>query len=446
MNFPPNVRSDDSMNAYMSRALSLPLRVLRYAIRRKAPAEVIGLPPQTRTVHIDVTRIAENDIHTGIQRVVRQISRHWYSLPDRQLKLNFVRVGNSGSLEHAWDWAASVIDGFTPEIEPHPPVFYAGDVYLALDLVLPPRGLNNYQIRQLVNSGLHTVFMVYDLLPMTHPQFFRSTSKILFRWWSSRLQYAERLLTISQYSKTAIEILNQSTAGVVNSARDILVLPLSGEPETSEYSKARQDQLPSHPGGKLFISVGTIEPRKGYDEVLDALEKVWSKGSDARWWLYGAPGWKTGKFIQRLTRHPEFGRRIAWFPSASDKQLYSAMEIADALIINSKAEGLGLPILEAKYQGLKVIARDLSVFREILGGGEKLVQDGWINASDLAKQIETSCANPSPAPKAPPNEQLETSWTETAKLLEFFFTIDIKRPFRPDKAQNSTLGNERKVT
>ena len=39
--------------------------------------------------------------------------------------------------------------------------------------------------------------------------------------------------------------------------------------------------------------VGTIEPRKGHSQSLDAFELLWSKGAPQRLVIVGKPGWMT---------------------------------------------------------------------------------------------------------------------------------------------------------
>lgn len=406
------------MRLSISSLISLPWRIFRYATRTRIPAEVIQEPADPPTVHIDVTRIAEKDIRTGIQRVVRQISRHWYRLPGRKISLNFVQVNEYGSLENAREWASSTIDVCASEDKP---VLRKGDIYFALDLVLPPRGLNPWQFRWLKKSGVHIVFMVYDLLPITHPQFFRLSSRISFKWWMRHLVYADQLVTISHSTKRSIERFSEGRFGTNNVGAKAVVLPMSGEPEEGEWVLDTENEGLTHPGGRLFISIGTIEPRKGYDQTLEAFERVWSEGGDAHWWILGSKGWKVEKFIRKFTRHPEFGKRLRWHQSASDSSIHKAMTIADSLIINSKAEGLGLPVLEAQHHGLEVIARETEVFQEFARDRATFVEDGTWNSIALAtviyKNLSTSRARHLPFKSNPMNGK----WSDTVTTLENLF-------------------------
>ena len=58
---------------------------------------------------------------------------------------------------------------------------------------------------------------------------------------------------------------------------------------------------------------------------------------------------------------------------------------ADALISTSHDEGLGLPLLEAQYGGLAVIAPEKPVFREVLGSSGSFVDAD--DAPAAAKKI-----------------------------------------------------------
>jgi glycosyltransferase involved in cell wall biosynthesis len=410
--------SDGSMSFSISQVFSLAWRILLYAIRQKRPTKVMGEPAKTRTVHIDVTRIAEKDIRTGIQRVVRQISRHWYCLPDRQVKLNFVKVGKSGSLENAWEWAASVIEGFTSETEASSPVFHPGDVYFALDLILPPRGLNTWQVRQLRKLGVRIVFMVYDLLPLTHPQYFRVSSRLFFKWWSNVLRSADQLVTISQVSKVSIERFLGKFFDSPNSMSNVVVIPLSGEPEGFKTENIIQNEGPSHPGGKLFISIGTLEPRKGYGDILKAFDDIWANDVAVSWWIFGSEGWKVRRLAQKIIRHPEFGKRLKWYRQGTDEELAQALRMSEALIIFSKAEGLGLPILEAQELGVPVIARDIEVFREILGQDGLLVEDNAENRLPLSECLKGNMKGLKREPSEGPQSFSQSTWFETALALD----------------------------
>lgn len=136
-----------------------------------------------------------------------------------------------------------------------------------------------------------------------------------------------------------------------------------------------------------FLLVGTIEPRKGHAQTLDAFEILWTKGYRAQLVIVGRPGWMTEQLCLRIQEHAEFGHRLKWHKDLPDDRLPEFYQTSTALILASFGEGLGMPLLEAAAFGLPVIARDIPVFREIAGSAAE-----YFNGDDgetLSKTVET---------------------------------------------------------
>lgn len=117
------------------------------------------------------------------------------------------------------------------------------------------------------------------------------------------------------------------------------------------------------PGGPLhLLAVGTIEPRKNLAAAADIVQHLRdAHGFDAVLDLVGRPGW--GGEIERLSRLP--GVVVHGYQSA--ERVRELLGQAHVFISTSHDEGLGLPLIEAQYAGLPVVAPDKAVFREVLG-------------------------------------------------------------------------------
>jgi len=59
----------------------------------------------------------------------------------------------------------------------------------------------------------------------------------------------------------------------------------------------------------------------------------------------------------------------------SFKELWSLYAVADVFLLASKAEGLGLPLLEAMACGVPVIGTNCTAVAEVLGDGRGLLLD-----------------------------------------------------------------------
>jgi glycosyltransferase involved in cell wall biosynthesis len=124
--------------------------------------------------------------------------------------------------------------------------------------------------------------------------------------------------------------------------------------------------------------VGTIEPRKGYLQTLNAFDQLWRDGVDVNLVIVGREGWKDlpdnmrrdiPKTVERLRSHPELNQRLFWLEGISDEYLEKVYATSTCLIAASYGEGFGLPLIEAAMHNTPVIASDIPVFHEVAGDG-----------------------------------------------------------------------------
>jgi len=112
---------------------------------------------------------------------------------------------------------------------------------------------------------------------------------------------------------------------------------------------------------RLF-ALGTVEPRKNLmaaAKIISALRMQGLPGATLD--IVGRPGW--GDDWQALEKYP--GVTLHGYQPAD--RVNRLLDAADLLICSSHDEGLGLPLLEAQYAGLPIIAPDAAIFREVLG-------------------------------------------------------------------------------
>lgn len=136
---------------------------------------------------------------------------------------------------------------------------------------------------------------------------------------------------------------------------------------------------------RTVLMVGTIEPRKGHAQVLDAFDLLWRNGAEQNLIIAGKQGWHVESFVERLREHPEIGKRLFWFPDINDVQLAQLYVELDGLVMASEAEGFGLPLVEAAQYGMPLFVRDLAVFREV--AGEHATYFTAQRAEELALQL-----------------------------------------------------------
>ncbi|SFL94349.1 glycosyltransferase [Methylobacterium pseudosasicola] len=123
------------------------------------------------------------------------------------------------------------------------------------------------------------------------------------------------------------------------------------------------------PGAPLkMLAIGTIEPRKDYPASLALTAALNRAGIPAELHLVGRVGWGRHAF---LDDPPPFLHRYGYLSDADLRDLAGSCHL---LLSTSKAEGLGLPLLEVQHGGLPVAAPDAPVFREVLGASGLLIR------------------------------------------------------------------------
>ncbi len=147
-----------------------------------------------------------------------------------------------------------------------------------------------------------------------------------------------------------------------------------------------------------LLMVGTIEPRKGQEVMLDAFDHMRAMlGPDAPdLVVIGRPGWRTEALQRRMSEHPDRGGALRWLDNASDELLAGLYDRAALVVMPSRGEGFGLPVTEALRHGRKVLARDIPVFRELQSDGLYYFQSDAAEA--LAEDIMDVLGKPDPAP------------------------------------------------
>ncbi|MGC9368554.1 MAG: glycosyltransferase family 4 protein [Paracoccaceae bacterium] len=206
--------------------------------------------------------------------------------------------------------------------------------------------------------------MIHDTIPLDHPEFARPGVPEQFeRKLRAVGQHADLVIYNSQASRAAAEARfagwGRVPGGVV---AHLGVDPLHPVP----------DDLPDglDLARPYFVTLGTIEPRKDHALLLDVWQHLHDTRPEAevpRLFILGSRGWNNAAVFARLDGAPFMGRTVFELPGLSDGAVAALMQGARALLFPSRAEGYGLPPLEAASLGTPVIAADLPVYRETLG-------------------------------------------------------------------------------
>ena len=218
------------------------------------------------------------------------------------------------------------------------------------------------------------VLTLHDLIyyeNRTPPRDLPAPVRLLWRlyhlaWWPQRmlLDRADEVVTVSQTTASLIREhhLTKRPLSVVENSADALGTP--------ELPRAR----PEH--GRL-VYMGSFMPYKGVDTLVRAVALL----PDHELHLLSRI---TPEERQRLTRVAPTAR-LVFHDGVTDAAYAELLSSATALVTASRAEGFGIPLVEAMRLGTPVVVSDIPIFREIGGEAAQYFAPG--DAAELAREI-----------------------------------------------------------
>jgi glycosyltransferase involved in cell wall biosynthesis len=320
---------------------------------------------------IDVTATIRMDPRTGIQRVVKSLLTALYKEQGKDRALRPVAVRLAGDRLVTSESFVSTLTGEAPagpdapvRIEPGDRLFMLADTWREFDSFAPI-------FHEVQEKGGAVYTCVYDLIPVLFPAVtWGDTPDVHEHWLRSSAALCDGMIAISRTVADEIAEFIRDRDVPHRAGLKIGWFHCGSDLPARRASTVRNPVKQAFgPAQRKFLAVGTIEPRKGYDVILAAFDRLWASGYDARLVIFGRRGWYVEGVVAGITTHPEFGRRLFWFENGSDAELDYAYGQTDAVICASYAEGFGLPIAEAARRERPVIASDIPVFREVGGGG-----------------------------------------------------------------------------
>ena len=341
-----------------------------------------------RQLLIDVSALVHEDLKTGIQRVTRAQLIGLLETAPLGFRVEPVYqqiVGDGIRLVYARNFTCALLD-LPIVVEPdHEVSIQSGDIYFMPDLhvhaVITAANAGFY--KRLRAAGVRVTFTVYDLLPILRADCFPSGTRQLHEQWISVLgENADGLICISETVLDDVKVWFEQNLVPSPTNLELQFLHLGADVDASKASKGLPDNsdeiLKALSARPTFLSVGTVEPRKGYLQTLRGFEELWRDNVDVNLVIVGNEGWRGLPSSERrviedtvtaIQNNAELGRRLFWLNGISDEFLEEIYSASTCLIAASEAEGFGLPIVEAARHDVPIIARDIRVFREVAGNG-----------------------------------------------------------------------------
>lgn len=367
-------------------------------------------------IYIDLSYLMSANFTTGIQRVVRQVVLRLFEKSDLEIillgydqrKNNFTVISNSAFIDYyqnnngikALCFSSKTIE--YNELE-------TGSLFFDIDGVWNSRLTRSYLYPILKKTGIHIVTMIYDIIPVTHPQYcHKSTIMRFISYFGAVIKYADKIITNTQATADCIEAVCRE---IGEKCPPYDVAPLGADfkkPEDDDieitthtdengnevvdeecrHLVPKPDISPVIEAGKYILMVGTIEPRKNHALLIDALDK----GLDINVVFAGKIGWNVAELIKRIKTHPLYKKRLFLINNANDAAINQLYKNAYYLAFPTFNEGFGLPIIESFQRGTPVAASDIDVLKEVGGDFADYIDN--TSPDSLIELINNSLSDP----------------------------------------------------
>jgi len=334
------------------------------------------------------------------------------------------REGSRGGIDTYWRALVSaLLEGTRQEEEPtfallsaflHPRRARALDAYRRQGAVLRHWWATPALLERAGRLGLRTEWLAgpYDLfhalepvwsipgsgrlVVTAHDLMFRHHPQYLHPEWVLRLeegvaQAVERAsLWICVSRHTAEDVIR--TLGVPRGRTQVIphgVDERFREAGGGNGARERAARLPGLGERPYFLFLGSVEPKKNLPFLLRAYGAALEGGLRADLVVAGRAGWRAEAVQEAARALPALRSRVRFLGFVPDADLPRLMAGARALVLPSRFEGFGMPVLEAMAAGVPALHSDRGALPEVAGGaGRSFDPDDLDGLAELLARID----------------------------------------------------------
>lgn len=243
-------------------------------------------------------------------------------------------------------------------------------------------GLSNELPLNIHKSQIRSVVTIHDLIFLRYPQYYQPIDRKIYTYkFRKACENADKIIAISECTKRDIIKyfgIPSDKIEVVYQGCDLsFTHPVTGEKKREVRAKY---QLPDH----YILNVGSIEERKN---ALSAVEALVMLPEHIHLVIVGRRTEYTDK-IERFIKENNLQERVHIISNVPFDDLPAFYQLAEIFVYPSRFEGFGIPIIEALYSNIPVVAATGSCLEEAGGPDSIYVHpDDVKGMADAFKQI-----------------------------------------------------------
>lgn len=237
----------------------------------------------------------------------------------------------------------------------------------------------------LLTSNCKKVITIHDLTFFIYPKLHTFIKRYYFKWFIK--------LACKSKNNTLI-CVSQSTANdlkkfITDIKSDTFVIPLAvSTTPSSNHNQMEVLEKYSIPS-KYILFVGTLEPRKNIDKLIEAYYES-SVKEIFKLVIVGKKGWYYESIFDRIN-DLKIANNVIFTGFVSEAEKWIILKNASLFVYPSLYEGFGLPVLEAMQSGTPTITSNISSMPEVAGDAALLIDPN--DVSDISKAIDSVLTN-----------------------------------------------------
>lgn len=236
-------------------------------------------------------------------------------------------------------------------------------------------------------QGVKIGFLLHDIIAERHPDYFRKRDARAFARWLRMIGHYDGIFAISQATLNDYQSwLKEQGLPKPPCPLEWFHLGADFKRNAEQLNELEHELLSTIKHEDYYLQVSTLEPRKGYKQLLDTFDLLWKEGKESSLVIVGRKGWLVNDLCRRIKRHPQLNKKLFWFSNVSDEFLAQLYIHAKCVIVASENEGFGLSVVEGAFYDKPLLLRDIPVFRELVGD-DAYYFDG-LSGEVLAKTIK----------------------------------------------------------
>ena len=343
-------------------------------------------------LYIDISVLTLATYVTGIQRVTREVTVRFLENSNFETVLLhynaadncYYRINNLSFLNY-YIRQKGVKEKMITKTPVKLEEIAQGCIFFDLDAVWMGRIKRSYLLPVLKRQGAKIAVHIYDIIPVTHPQYCLQRGVYCFMdYIGAHLIYADVIITNAGATAGALDNLADAVKTPLPPCH---IVPLGADfnhAETVWEKEVGKNISTAAMKRPFLLMVGTLEPRKNHKLLLSAYDRGLKK-MGCNLIFAGAVGWNMEQFTSALNNHPDYGTHIFHFEGLNDQEIFYLYQKAQFVVFPSYTEGFGLPVVEAFVHGTPVLAADIPVLREV--GKEYAVYFKQDDADELCTKV-----------------------------------------------------------